>query len=262
MLPKACGLTANAFTSTNSQIADLMIKMLRIFYDRRRSGLRVLSESEYKEALLNFEVQEGQTTRAEDRAKAAFERAWAIRNFEIELYWKRATYFWAFIASAFVGFFALTVSSNYKAHDEFDHAEVFFIACIGFILSNAWLLTNKGSKAWQRHWEVHVDMLEDAFTGPLYKTVHPRLTYSVSKINEIVSFVIVIVWLLLGTKYLFDQNLVNLHPDRINWFVVIASIGTALAIMSMTLGYGRGRFSSREVVFHRRDVQYQKSPSD
>jgi len=87
------------------------------------------------------------------------------------MYWKRASYFWAFIASAFVGYFALVSSSNYRLQDRFNHAEVFFVICIGFILSVAWLLTNIGSKSWQRHWEVRVDLLEDNFTGPLYKTV-------------------------------------------------------------------------------------------
>ncbi len=35
---------------------------------------------------------------------AALERAWKNRDFEIDKYWSRATYFWTFIASAFVGY--------------------------------------------------------------------------------------------------------------------------------------------------------------
>jgi hypothetical protein len=41
----------------------------------------------------------------DDRQKAALALAHDIRKFEIDLYWKRATYFWAFIAVAFAGFF-------------------------------------------------------------------------------------------------------------------------------------------------------------
>lgn len=182
--------------------------------------------------------------------------AWSIRNFEIEMYWKRANYFWAFLASTFIGYFALVNSENYRKFDRFNHVEIYFIVCIGFILSIAWILTNKGSKSWQRHWEIHVDLLEDNFTGPLYKTVYPTKTYSVSKINEIVSFVFAMVWFLLGVKYLFDQNLVNFSFTNLNWFVVISTAGVVFSVSAMVLGYGRGRFTDRKFKMYRRHINY------
>jgi len=81
------------------------------------------------------------------------------------MYWKRATYFWAFVASAFVGYFGLVNATSYRATDKYQHVEVYFVICLGFILSLAWVLTNVGSKQWQRHWETLVDLLEDQFTG-------------------------------------------------------------------------------------------------
>ena len=36
----------------------------------------------------------------------ALERALDIRKFEIDLYWKRAAYFWTFIAATLAGFIA------------------------------------------------------------------------------------------------------------------------------------------------------------
>ena len=42
----------------------------------------------------------------------ALEIALDIRKFEIDLYWKRAAYFWTFIAAAFAGFSALRTSSD------------------------------------------------------------------------------------------------------------------------------------------------------
>ncbi|WP_437438215.1 RipA family octameric membrane protein, partial [Vibrio cholerae] len=45
--------------------------------------------------------------------QSAFAQASDIRKFEIELYWKRATYFWALIAVAFAGFFAVA-SGDFK----------------------------------------------------------------------------------------------------------------------------------------------------
>jgi len=37
----------------------------------------------------------------------AIEQALDTRKFEIDLYWKRATYFWAFIAATFAGYFLI-----------------------------------------------------------------------------------------------------------------------------------------------------------
>lgn len=202
---------------------SLTVGITKYFINNNESGLSPISFDEYKTALLSDRI----------KARRAFEKAWATRNFEIEMYWKRATYFWAFIASTFLGYFALLNSVNYTRLDQFNHAEVYFVICIGFVLSFAWTLTNIGSKAWQRHWEVHVDLLEDEFTGPLYKTVHPKLTYSVSKINEIVSATVTFTWLLLGAKFLLDQKLTAICPANVNWFVSFSTLGALLAIISM-----------------------------
>ncbi|EJL88025.1 hypothetical protein [Pantoea sp. GM01] len=225
------------------------MNIFKYFISNKPSELVKLSKREYYEQLIGTDS---------EIAKRAFEMAWATRNFEIEMYWKRATYFWAFIASTFVGYFALISSENYIKPDKFNHVEVYFLICIGFVLSLAWHFTNIGSKTWQRHWEVHVDLLEDAFTGPLYKTVYPTQTYSVSKINEIVSSVFVLVWALLGVKYLLDQNLIRSikETNSINWFVVTSTVMSLLVVISMIFGHGRGRFGSRPITMYRRNVAY------
>lgn len=220
--------------------------MLKYIYDRRSSALVQLSEDEYRDAL----------TKDPKKAEAAYEKAWDARKFEIELYWKRAAYFWAFIATTFVGYFALVNSANYKTEDRFQHAEVYFVICIGFVLSCAWFFINRGSKAWQRHWEIHVDLLEDDFVGPLYKTVNASKTFSVSKINEIVSFVFCCVWGLLAIKFLIDQNLVNWNLRGVNWLVVGSSVLAFGAVFAMIFGHGRGRFADRTVVMYRRTFRY------
>jgi hypothetical protein len=66
------------------------------------------------------------------------------------------------------------------------------------VFSVGWYLVNRGSKAWQKNWEAHVDLLEDEVIGPLYKTTINRYKYelmdpvdafpfSVSKINQLLS---------------------------------------------------------------------------
>lgn len=220
-------------------------KLSRLLYESRPAGPKMVSEDEY---LRRFRDDR-------ERAKEAFAKVWEIRNFEIELYWKRATYFWAFVASTFVGYFALVGADKYSLPDRYQHAEVYFVICLGFIVSLAWLLTNRGSKQWQRNWETHIDLLEDQFTGPLYKTIVPDFTFSVSKINELVSLAICFVWILLGVKYLLDADLLHL-PGKPNWFVVISTTATVLLSVAMTFGYGRGRVGNVTVQMYERSVEY------
>ena len=210
-------------------------RIRKFFYESKRDGLTVLTREEYFARLLADPK----------KAERAFEKAWAIRNFEIEMYWKRATYFWAFIASAFVAYFGLVNAAGRNAAAARFHPEIFVVVCLGFVLSLAWHLTNRGSKQWQRHWEAHVELLEDDFTGPLYKTVHLDKTYSVSKINDLVSAVVAFAWLLLGVKYLVDLELFP-FGSRFDWFVLTSTVATLAATLAMTLGYGRGRFGARE----------------
>jgi lipopolysaccharide export LptBFGC system permease protein LptF len=68
----------------------------------------------------------------ESRRAEALKTAHDIRKFEIELYWKRATYFWTFIAAAFAGYFAL--------QKEGDPVSVLVVSYLGFIFSLAGIL--------------------------------------------------------------------------------------------------------------------------
>lgn len=136
----------------------------------------------------------------------ALEHALDIRKFEIELYWKRATYFWAFIAATFAGYLGMATS------DKPPSKEILLLICLlGLSFSVAWYLVNRGSKFWQNNWERHVDLLEDAIIGPLYKTaidtrtcyfrkLHKEYGFSVSKINQILSLYILSIWIYLTIK--------------------------------------------------------------
>lgn len=91
-----------------------------------------------------------------------------IRKFEIDLYWKRATYFWTFIAVVLASY-GLTITAK-EANQENIIKFQFIIICFGLVFSFAWYLVNKGSKFWQENWEKHLDLVEDNVIGPLYKT--------------------------------------------------------------------------------------------
>ena len=137
------------------------------------------SEQKYKEAFGLYDPKSRKT-------RLALQHALDIRKFEIELYWRRTTYFSAFISVAFAGYFYVISNKNG------DNFYAFVVACIGFFLSCAWWLVNKGSKFWHENWENHVDLLEDDFLGPLYKTVLYRhqnaFFFSSYQRQEFVSF--------------------------------------------------------------------------
>src|SRR5712675_537808 len=82
-------------------------------------------------------------------------RSLGVRKFEIDLYWKRATYFWAFQA---ISFAALGLSIK----DGEPHIGIALLgaAALGALTGFTGWLTAKGSKFWQENWEAHVEMLE------------------------------------------------------------------------------------------------------
>jgi hypothetical protein len=182
------------------------------------------------------------------KLEAAFKQASDIRKFEIELYWKRAGYFWAFIAVAFAGYFAI-LSSQYMPNKFFLS---FVVGAIGFVFTFAWHLVNRGSKYWQENWENHLDLLEDGVTGPLYKTrlerpkeedwaerfvTGPR-SVSVSKVKQWVSVFVLFVWLTLCAYS--SANLWICSIIEINKVIVVAYLFvTLVALLFCYLMFGR-----------------------
>lgn len=177
-----------------------------------------------------------------DKAKAALELALDIRKFEIGLYWQRAAYFWALIAAAFAGYFAI-LSAEKLVDKEY---LAYILSCIGLIFTWAWFLVNRGSKYWQENWENHVDMLEDEIVGPLYKTILHRPanrnfleTYflgpqaiSVSKVNLIVSIFTLCIWIAL-----VKHSLSAFHfTDPASWRYLVIGVITLFFILFMRFG--------------------------
>ncbi|MBN8227604.1 hypothetical protein JYK02_08805 [Corallococcus macrosporus] len=184
-----------------------------------------ITEARYRELfLLDQDPTSDKPKEVLDKPKEALRQALEIRKFEIELYWKRATYFWTFIGAAFVAFgvFYNTTPAKGTSAVETRERALVLISCIGFVFSLAWYYVNKGSKFWQENWENHVSLLEDAHIGPLYKSRAERpaaataswkdriayslvapAPFSVSKINQIVSIFVTIIWALV----LIDSSL-------------------------------------------------------
>lgn len=139
-----------------------------------------IRQLDYIRAIINDNSYNGDksklTDKHIDRIKIALEKALEIRKFEIELYWKRAQYFWGFLITIYGSYFI--VYSKTSLEDGFQKNLILLIlSTMGMFFSMGWHLANRGSKFWQNNWECHVDELEDYVYGSLYKTIITRTDY-------------------------------------------------------------------------------------
>ena len=205
------------------------------------------------------------------RVKRALEHALDTRKFEIELYWKRTSYFWTLISVALVGYIAvLQIEKSGFANDRY----AFIVACMGIVLSFAWYLANKGSKYWQENWENHVSLLEDIVIGPLFKLTsrRPKLCeyellgisedeypveifvtrperFSVSKVNIIVSVFTILIWCVL--LFIASSFGKGISPDYIK--ILVAFI-TFTACGSMYVFFARSHKGGHLPIISKQNV--------
>jgi len=125
--------------------------------------------------------------------RAALDRAYELRTFEIGLVWARATYFFTGQAAIFAAF-ALLIKED-------DVAAVFIAGALAILGSmTAWLghLAAHGARFWQQNWEHHIDLLEDELEGRLHKSIVQNrgdLRFSVSRAQIALTRIQIIFWL-------------------------------------------------------------------
>lgn len=149
--------------------------------------------------------------------KIALDYCHDIRKFETSLSWTRGSYFWVFIAASFTAYLAVA-DKFVKCRDSLTLFErlitlpfmekiiLLILSSVCFLFCLSWLLVNKGSKFWQKNWEEHIDKIEDAITGSLYKTIlnthaeqfskcplsKKEYNYSLSKITTFTSIMLMV----------------------------------------------------------------------
>jgi hypothetical protein len=171
-----------------------------------------------------------------DQRQAALNRAHEIRKFEIELYWKRATYFWVLQAAVFAA-----ISFVWKAKElEISPVIPVAFAALGLLTSVAGVLSAKGSKFWQENWEHHIDMLEDEFEGRLHKTAYVGkggLAWSVSGVNERLGYCFGAFWVAMLFAAIDKAN-PWLKADFAECFAWVTSAGfqTLVVLAVMVIG--------------------------
>lgn len=171
----------------------------------------------------------------------ALKTALDTRKFEIEMYWKRATYFWAFIAATFAAYFLLLTSDKAIQIKGF----TIVVSAIGYFFSLGWYFVNRGSKLWQSNWERHVDFLESEIQGPLFayikipehkfKKLSGEYPFSVSKINQLLSFMMVVFWFstfIFSIFYCFNKLWINNAWQIYYLLTTILIFATALILAS------------------------------
>ncbi len=186
--------------------------------------------------------------------KDAFKLAVEVRKLELELYWKRATYFWAFIGAAFIGYVQLDDKWLLRV----------LVALIGFAFSVGWYCVNRGSKYWQINWERHCDLLEDNQVGPLFKLNPSReglrfwdLTspypFSVTRVNHILNIVVIIAWCCMICYSLYAHgspasgSIKDLFPE---WQSCLAVVALLLIVLFVFAIKNFGNTDTRQTGVH------------
>ena len=230
------------------------------FWNKKVLNKIAIEEVDYESQIINHSKTIKLATPNGIDVKEAWTKAWENRDFEISKYWSRAAYFLAFIFVIFTGYITLITSEEDKYNkivEKVNNLDLYLLL-LGLIFSVAWFLAILGSKFWQRNWEAHIDELEDYVTGPLYKTVFydGKTKYSVSKINEVLALVIILVWFLLIASYMYTKftfTLTNLKDCNISG---TCSIYLTIFVIVILFRYPTSRYKTNpknnKIFFDRR----------
>lgn len=176
------------------------------------------------------------------------EIALETRKFEIDLYWKRTTYYWAFSA-AVIAAYALVYTKKDPGVGSYTLLSV--LALCGVVFSLGWYLANRGSKYWQENWEDHIAQQITKHYGPIFKILkcpeHKPICgisgfpYSVSKINQLTSGFLFFVWIVLLIVSLCKVGKVDFSDlyENYRWIIWGSITATALIIIGVLLGKSR-----------------------
>lgn len=131
---------------------------------RQRNANHINKHEEYLKLFLDDKASESERMRSR-----ALKEAQEVRRFEIQLYWHRTAFFWAFITIIYTALFSVLCKYvDCSCKYSFFVPAISALSGLGIFFSVAWHMVNKGSKFWQKNWETHVSLLEEAEIGPLY----------------------------------------------------------------------------------------------
>ncbi|QUY50344.1 hypothetical protein JK621_09440 [Serratia plymuthica] len=214
-----------------------------------------LESKEYFEHLLGKSLADGEkfTTQDYKKIEEAYNKAHDIRKFEIELYWKRASYFWTLI-SVLVAICGV-VSAAFLKDGKIAKELLSFLFCasvLGYFISLQFLITCLSGKQWQENWERHIDILEPYFSGNIYKLniVKGNIRHSISLSNEIIVLSITFVW--------FGISIYSMSYISVNFMLIgLAFIGITTGVY-LWKSLKRSKNTDIDITFNIRRVKSTK----
>lgn len=106
-----------------------------------------------------------------NQLERALDRAYDIRKFEADQYWKRAQYFWAFIVSIY-GLYFLLFSRDFPVElTLYKEGLLTVVSVLGAFLCLMWLFANRASEFYYKNWENHICCIEKALGRSLYNVI-------------------------------------------------------------------------------------------
>ena len=210
------------------------------FYTKSEINVTRLTIEQYKADFIE--------NRTKEDIEKSYKVAWNGRNRVIDIYWKRANYYWAFQVACFAGYFSFFSSKEYIQQPEI----LYFVTCLGIITSLAWILANIESRNSQHRWEKHIDILEDYVVGPLFKTIIRPQKRSITRIHEIASGFFIVIWFMLAIIYLSEHVTFFNRNSNLDYYILSCSVITILCGGIMSFGYGRRQFPVKELGLYKR----------
>lgn len=172
---------------------------------------------------------------SDEQKKSAFTIAVETRRFEIERFWQRSAFFWAFTAALFAAFGAIKITEEGD-----DHLRL-IVGCFGFLAAEAWILQNRGARYWQEAWEQKVRALEKAVLGvDLFTNKEPvefkgwfgAGRFSVSKLTVMFSDGCVLAWIVLIGRLVWKP--VDFEGDWMPVWIIASTVALAILMPVLT----------------------------
>lgn len=172
----------------------------------------------------------------EELIQKAYDIALQIRNFEIELFWKRAQFFWIFLSALFIGYFYAFTTKNdiIGSSGGFSSYRPYLlhsITVIGILFSYIWMQAIKASAFWQENWENHIYHLEKNITGDLFKTIcytGKREFLSIKNLVTAISHIFLAIWIIL---FFITSIITSTANDNFYSFFILKLIITFCGIL-------------------------------
>jgi len=166
--------------------------------------------------------------------KKRFEVAFQCRNMEIDLFWKRSSFYCVFVGAALVAYYTARTEMAYFG---------LMIASFGLVASFAWLLGSIGSKWWIENWERKVEESAPAVVGDLFSVSDEHLKrnfgvspirFSVTRLAILLSAFGVVLWVVIFMSELFR------HFGSSRWWPAVAIAAGAIIFVILFFACARG----------------------